>query len=125
MKETNFTDRLTGNEVKTINKNPSRWDDKGNLIMSDGKVHASDPNRVVCEFYNMGKNTILFTSQDNPLEKFMLKPGDRRVVVHHYWIAETNDGGPAKILKLFGDEIGKGQTKPSRPEVKKIMVGGK
>lgn len=125
MKETDFVDRLTGNKIKTKNKNPSRWDKNGNLIDAHGKAHASDFNMVACEAYNAGKNTLIFTSMNDNFDVRKCLPDTFLFLPHRYYVVTTSDGEPAKILFNYGDEKFKGNKKASRPEVKKMMIGGK
>lgn len=125
MKKIKFLNKDTGNLEEHINQNPSRWDAKGNLIDKNGRSHASDHNRICCEVYNRGKEPIMFINQENNLDIKILQPDEFLFLPHKYFIAFTPSGEPCNVVLNHGDQMFKGNKLPSRPEVKKIMVGGK
>ena len=72
-------------------------------------------------FYRDPAKELYVRAANIPLgpEVYTLKAGGRVVLPHICYILRALDGREIfTLVQIFGDEIGTGQTKPSRPEVK-------
>lgn len=90
------------------------------------KNATMDANAICCEVYNKGVNELTFVECDKDLNPLLVNPRaiickkhDWCFLPHQYFIVFTSDGGPATILKSFGEAKFKGNKHPSRPEAKK------
>lgn len=103
---------------------------------------ARDPRAVVREIYNLTGEEIIVSANPpargqpwayHPRHpKFpgrvfgpqhwddrILKAGEWMYCPHFFLTFRTKSGRPVELLEIFGDQMFTGETKPSRPEVKK------
>lgn len=90
-----------------------------------------DEHLIRRELYNPNEFTLILkrdTTKDTyiarnliPLgpENIILQPDEFILVPHFYWIIHAKNGADQiNLIQNFGNEIGKGNKKPSRPDVK-------
>nr|BFD67198.1 hypothetical protein HAGR004_22200 [Bdellovibrio sp. HAGR004] len=86
------------------------------------------PNDVHCEIYNPMEEELIFERMEDHARrrlKMNLQPGPQKVLCkpdgfcylpHQYYTVKTKSGRPCRFIKNFGDEMFKGNKKPSAPE---------
>lgn len=90
-----------------------------------------DEHLVRREFYNPNNFSILFELMPDKIryvkgsgiptgpKSAILKPDDFLVLPHAYFILRAMNGAPFfDLIQNYGDQIGIGNKKPSRPEIK-------
>lgn len=92
------------------------------------KKAVADEHLILREYYNCNSSDLIFKVDERYVQyilhnkiplgpnTFLLKAGQHKTVPHGYWVIETVDKRPTyELVTNFGDLIGKGNTKPSRP----------
>lgn len=87
-----------------------------------------DEHLIIREYYNCNESDLVFKLDERYTNyilnnnisigpnMFLLRSGDFKIVPHGYWIVEPTDGRPTyELITNFGDLIGKGNKKQSRP----------
>lgn len=99
------------------------------LPLSRRAPAVSDQLLVRREIYNPNQFPITWLRQNDKVPYILncgitagpaavhCAPGGRCILPHMYYIPKTplEDGAPLNVLQVFGDAIGTGETKPSRP----------
>lgn len=92
-------------------------------------VTVSDQNLIRREIYNPNRFPIEFRRDDSKAMYILgcgitlgpkvvtVSPGGRCVLNHMYYVPVTplEEGEPFNVVSIFGNDIGKGLTAPSRP----------
>jgi len=91
------------------------------IVHPSGLVTAMDPNEIEIELHNKNTEEILFAEMRPPWRTIKCSGLGFCVLPHAYFTANTASGRPAQCVVNYGDAKFKGNTKPSRPEEKKIM----
>ena len=90
---------------------------------------AAEPNDVHCEIYNPMKEPIFFERMEYHARRRLemgLEPGPQKVgckpddfcyLPHQWYVVSTKSGAPITLVKNFGDEMFKGNKRPSAPGV--------
>ena len=107
-------------KISLLNKDTGNKEDY--LSRENVPRNASLDQRMICrEIYNLMKEEITFTNMifPNGPEKIVCKVDGHCFLPHAYYVATVKSGNPEiRVLENFGDQMFKGNKKPSRPEAK-------
>lgn len=113
--------KMKENKIKLLNKDTGNMD---TFLSRENMARNAtfDPKLVCCEIYNVMKEDITFenmTKKGSPI--IICKKDDFCFLPHQYFKATVASGNPEiRVVMNFGDNMFKGNKKPSNPEISSV-----